>query len=233
MVLVWRLKSEPEVVYKQMGFFKVEIELGPILSQRTVSCCNFAMAEECSSRNDCSQESRQAEEKKPVKVENAAGTGSEFDGTDDSEEKKNIPSAQKSRKRKYKCIWAIACLDNCNRTGWRRNGKKSLEGADLREKYPLCIPVSVEKDAGSDIPDINRKILLIPSDMRLGKFVQFLRGNIRRPMFVFFKNTTQPPTGVLMSAIDEENKDNDGYLHVIYSGNDHLSGLFGELKLSS
>ncbi|KAH0985701.1 hypothetical protein GBA52_012878 [Prunus armeniaca] len=189
------------------------------------------MAEECSSRNDCSQGIDQWSFKQ-VQVENAAGTGSEFDGTD-SDEKKNIPLAKKSRKRKYERIWAIACLDNWYKGGWRRNGKKSLEGADLREKYPLCIPVSVEKDAGSDIPDINMKKFLIPSDMRLGKFVQFLRGNIRRPMFVFFKNTTQPPTGVLMSAIDEENKDNDGYLHVIYSGNDHLSGLFGELKLSS
>ncbi|XP_020417205.1 autophagy-related protein 8C-like [Prunus persica] len=186
-------------------------------------------------------ESRQAEEKKPagidqwsfkqVKVENAAGTGSEFDGTD-SDEKKNVPLAKKSRKRKY-CIWAIACLDNWNKRGWRRNGKKSLEGADLREKYPLCIPVSVEKDAGSDIPDINMKKFLIPSDMLLRKFVRFLRGYSKKPMFVFFKNTTQPPTGVLMSAIDEENKDSDGYLHVIYSGNDHLSGLFEELKLSS
>ncbi|BFG27797.1 hypothetical protein CerSpe_140710 [Prunus speciosa] len=188
------------------------------------------MAEECSSRNDCSQESRQAEEKKPVKVENAAG--SEFDGTD-SDEKKNIPLAKKSRKRKYVCKWPIAYLDNGKKRSWRRREKRSLEGADLREKYPLCIPVSVEKDAGSDIPDINMKKCLVPSDMPLRKFVQFLRGNIKKPMFVFFKNTTQPPTGVLMSAMDEENKDNDGYLHVIYSGNDHLSRLFGELKLSS
>ncbi|VVA24506.1 PREDICTED: autophagy-related [Prunus dulcis] len=119
------------------------------------------MAEECSSRNDCSQGIDQWSFKQ-VRVENAVGTGSEFDGTDSDEKK-----------------------------------------------------------------------FLIPSDMLLRKFVQFLRGYSRKPMFVFFKNTTQPPTGVLMSAIDEENKDSDGYLHVIYSGNDHLSGLFEELKLSS
>ncbi|KAL6281853.1 hypothetical protein ACE6H2_012782 [Prunus campanulata] len=47
--------------------------------------------------------------------------------------------------------------------------------------------------------------------------------SIKKPTFVFFKNT-EPLTGALMGAIDEENKDEDGFLHITYSGEEKLCG---------
>ncbi|CAL8145110.1 unnamed protein product [Prunus armeniaca] len=67
---------------------------------------------------------------------------------------------------------------------------------------------------------------LVPKDALLGDFIAYVRMWIflkkKKPIFVFFKNTV-PPTGASMGAIDEENKDDDGFLHMTYSGNDTFS----------
>ncbi|KAH0969896.1 hypothetical protein GBA52_022052 [Prunus armeniaca] len=93
----------------------------------------------------------------------------------------------------------------------RFKDRTCLEAGELREKRPNYVPVTVEKDARSDIPDI---------DMKKSSL------SIKKPIFVFFKNT-EPPTGALMGAIDEENKDEDGFLHITYSGEERLCGSSG------
>ncbi|CAL9014965.1 unnamed protein product, partial [Prunus brigantina] len=91
-----------------------------------------------------------------------------------------------------------------------------------RYKYNTSsLQVTVEKDTRSDIPDIDMKKFQVHGEMPLGKFVDFIRLqielSIKKPIFVFFKNT-EPSTGALMGAIDEENKGEDGFLHITYSG---------------
>ncbi|KAL6272419.1 hypothetical protein ACE6H2_023111 [Prunus campanulata] len=96
-----------------------------------------------------------------------------------------------------------------------------LDAGQLRENHPNCIPVTVEKDARSDIPDIDTKKFLVYGDMSLREFVFFIHSmawvSTEKPIFIYFRNT-KPPIGALMSTIDEENKDEDGFLHVTYSG---------------
>ena len=87
---------------------------------------------------------------------------------------------------------------------------------------------------------------LVPADLSVGQFVYVVRKRIKlgaeKAIFVFVKNTL-PPTGesgffsfeylvhvlsfgnvsrvgtaALMSAIYEENKDEDGFLYMTYSG---------------
>ncbi|XP_070678998.1 uncharacterized protein [Malus domestica] len=60
--------------------------------------------------------------------------------------------------------------------------------------------------------------------IRLGAFVKLIQLRlevigITDPVFVYSKNTAKPPNEILMSAIDkdEENKDEDGFLHLIYT----------------
>ncbi|KAH0986048.1 hypothetical protein GBA52_013225 [Prunus armeniaca] len=112
----------------------------------------------------------------------------------------------------------------------RFKDRTCLEAGELREKRPNYVPVTVEKDARSDIPDIDMKKFHVHGEMPLGKFVDFIRLqielSIKKPIFVFFKNT-EPPTGALMGAIDEENKDEDGFLHITYSGEERLCGSNG------
>ncbi|KAK9031402.1 hypothetical protein V6N11_032784 [Hibiscus sabdariffa] len=98
---------------------------------------------------------------------------------------------------------------------------RKAEAGRIREKYPDRIPVIVEKAERSDIPDIDKKKYLVPADLTVGQFVYVVRKRIKlsaeKAIFVFVKNTL-PPTAALMSAIYEENKDEDGFLYLTYSG---------------
>ncbi|PQQ05025.1 uncharacterized protein Pyn_13949 [Prunus yedoensis var. nudiflora] len=102
-----------------------------------------------------------------------------------------------------------------------------LDAGQLREKHPNCIPVTVEKDARSDIRDIDTKKFLVYGDMSLREFVFFIQSmawvSTEKPIFFYFRNT-KPPIGALMYTIDEENKDEDGFLHITYSGEERVCG---------
>ncbi|KAM1198291.1 hypothetical protein ACFX13_009896 [Malus domestica] len=111
---------------------------------------------------------------------------------------------------------------NSNLTASEANKFKPPFAWKQREEHPDYVPVSVEKDARSDIPDIETKKYQVHRDMPLREFVYYIQTSIGNfdmyePMFVRFKNT-EPPAGALMSAIDEGNKDEDGFLRMIYSG---------------
>ncbi|XP_022724395.1 autophagy-related protein 8C-like [Durio zibethinus] len=99
--------------------------------------------------------------------------------------------------------------------------RRQAEAARIREKYPERIPVIVERAERSDIPDIDKKKYLVPADLTVGQFVYVVRKRIKlsaeKAIFVFVKNTL-PPTAALMSAIYEENKDEDGFVYMTYSG---------------
>ncbi|KAH0459394.1 hypothetical protein IEQ34_012208 [Dendrobium chrysotoxum] len=99
--------------------------------------------------------------------------------------------------------------------------RRQAEASRIREKYPDRIPVIVEKAERSDIPDIDKKKYLVPADLTVGQFVYVVRKRIKlsaeKAIFIFVKNTL-PPTAAMMSAIYEENKDEDGFLYMTYSG---------------
>ncbi|KAG8637017.1 autophagy-related protein 8C-like isoform X1 [Manihot esculenta] len=99
--------------------------------------------------------------------------------------------------------------------------RRQAESARIREKYPDRIPVIVERAERSDIPDIDKKKYLVPSDLTVGQFVYVVRKRIKlsaeKAIFIFVKNVL-PPTAAMMSAIYEENKDDDGFLYMTYSG---------------
>ncbi|VVA21583.1 Hypothetical predicted protein [Prunus dulcis] len=106
--------------------------------------------------------------------------------------------------------------------------RRQAEAGRIREKYPDRIPVIVEKAARSNIPDIDKKKYLVPADLSVGQFVYVVRKRIKleaeKAIFVFVKNTL-PPTAAVMSTIYEENKDEDGFLYLTYSG-ENVFGSF-------
>jgi len=99
--------------------------------------------------------------------------------------------------------------------------KRQSESARIRDKYPDRIPVIVEKAGKTDVPEIDKKKYLVPADLTVGQFIYVVRKRIKlspeKAIFVFVKDTL-PPTASLMSAIYEENKDEDGFLYMTYSG---------------
>jgi len=99
--------------------------------------------------------------------------------------------------------------------------KREAEAKRIRSKYPDRIPVICEKAKGSNIPDIDKKKYLVPADLTVGQFVYVIRKRIQmsseKAIFIFINNVL-PPTAALMSSIYEEQKDEDGFLYITYSG---------------
>lgn len=48
--------------------------------------------------------------------------------------------------------------------------KRKLEAERIRSKYPERVPVICERDARSDIPDIDKKKYLVPADLTVSQF---------------------------------------------------------------
>lgn len=100
--------------------------------------------------------------------------------------------------------------------------KKRIDEANhIIKKYPDRVPVIVEKAGKTDIPDIDKKKYLVPSDLTVGQFVYVIRKRIKltpeQAIFLFVNNTL-PATASLMSQIYKEHKDKDGFLYISYSG---------------
>ncbi|XP_019170127.1 PREDICTED: autophagy-related protein 8C-like isoform X1 [Ipomoea nil] len=129
-------------------------------------------------------------------------------------------------------LWCLKCagrdqswnLDMAAKSSFKLEHPLELrqkECGRIREKYPDRIPVIVEKLERSDVPDIDNKKYLVPAELTVGQFVYVVRKRIKIPdektVFMFVNNTL-PPTAALMSAIFEENKDEDGFLYMTYSG---------------
>jgi hypothetical protein len=79
--------------------------------------------------------------------------------------------------------------------------------------------VICEKVEKSDIPTIDKKKYLVPSDLTVGQFCYVIRKRIKlapeKAIFIFV-NEVLPPTAALMSSIYEEHKDDDGFLYITY-----------------
>jgi GABA(A) receptor-associated protein len=106
--------------------------------------------------------------------------------------------------------------------------KRKSEAERIRAKYPDRVPVICEKADRSDIPDIDKKKYLVPADLTVGQFHYVIRKRIKlapeKALFLFCSNSI-PPNAALMSTVYEEQKDEDGFLYIQYSGESTFGGL--------
>ncbi|KAL6195061.1 hypothetical protein ACLB2K_030683 [Fragaria x ananassa] len=106
--------------------------------------------------------------------------------------------------------------------------RRKAEALRIREKHPEKVPVIVEKAIKSDIADIDKNKYLVPGDFTVGHFAYVVRERIKlgaeKAIFIFVNNLL-PPQAALMSSIYEQNKDEDGFLYMTYSG----ENVFGSL----
>lgn len=90
--------------------------------------------------------------------------------------------------------------------------KRLGEAKRILEKYPDRIPVIVERDpkADSDIPDIDKKKFLVPTDLTVGQFLYTIRKRIKltpvKALFLHFNNKMYS-TGDLMKNVYNAEKD--------------------------
>lgn len=92
--------------------------------------------------------------------------------------------------------------------------KRKAEAQRIRQKYADRIPVICEKDARSDIADIDKKKYLVPADLTVGQFVYVIRKRIRlapeKALFIFIDNKL-PPTAALIPLSTRSSKTLTGF----------------------
>lgn len=96
------------------------------------------------------------------------------------------------------------------------------EAESIKMKHPDRCPIIVTKAKNSvNVPDIDKHKYLVPLDLTVGQLVYVIRKRIKlRPeqaIFLFINNIL-PQTSELIGKIYNENKANDGFLYVEYSG---------------
>jgi len=107
----------------------------------------------------------------------------------------------------------------------------SNEAQRILEKYPDRIPIILNKAKNSKIDDINKKKFLIPKDLTVGQFLFVIRKkiNLKPEIAVFlFTNNSIPSTNEMIGNLYANNKSEDGFLYMEYSG-ENTFGFFNNL----
>ena len=100
--------------------------------------------------------------------------------------------------------------------------KRLLEATRIMEKYPNRIPVICEC-VGGEVPNIDRKKYLVPSDLSMAEFLYVIRKRIKispeKKYLSFCWRFRFMVAGCqLMGSVYAEHKDLDGFLYACYSG---------------
>eukprot|EP01103_Thecamoeba_quadrilineata_P019268 TRINITY_DN7720_c0_g1_i1.p1 TRINITY_DN7720_c0_g1~~TRINITY_DN7720_c0_g1_i1.p1 ORF type:complete len:134 (+),score=21.49 TRINITY_DN7720_c0_g1_i1:43-444(+) len=108
--------------------------------------------------------------------------------------------------------------------------KRKRTAQQVISQYPDRIPVIVEKDPRSDVPEIPKEKFLVPHNLTVGKFIIEIRSFMtelspEKAIFIYAKESSHskgkeilPPTVELMINVYNKCRDPDGFLYVIYSG---------------
>lgn len=100
--------------------------------------------------------------------------------------------------------------------------ERTSEYKRITTKYPDLVPVICERMNGSDVPESNRRKYLVPRDITMGQFKYVIRKRIEllpdQALFVFVNHSVLAPTNALVTDIHKEHADEDGFLYMIYSG---------------
>ena len=99
--------------------------------------------------------------------------------------------------------------------------ERLAESTRIKEKFPGRVPVIVERSARSDVPAIDKIKYLVPGDLSVGQFIFVIRKRLsltsEKALFVYVDNML-PTTTTLMRELYASNKSSDGFLYVIYTG---------------
>ena len=100
--------------------------------------------------------------------------------------------------------------------------KRKNEAYRILKKYPDRIPVIVEKNINNDsFLEIDKHKYLVPNDLTLGQFSFVIRKRLKlkpEPAMFLFINNKIIPIATLMCQVYKNEKDNDDFLYIEYSG---------------
>lgn len=95
---------------------------------------------------------------------------------------------------------------------------RQAESARIRNKYPDRVPIIVEQQKKSSLPELDKHKYLVPGDLTVGQFMHVLRKRMKMPpeeaLFIFMNNKI-PPSSSLVSHVYQNDKNEDGFLYCI------------------
>ena len=98
---------------------------------------------------------------------------------------------------------------------------RKADSARLLNKYPDRCCIIVGKNDTSDITDLSKHKFLVPRGLTMSQFQYVIRKKIQctseQAIFMFINNKMLPIT-LLVGNVFDENKCEDGYLYIRYSG---------------
>lgn len=100
--------------------------------------------------------------------------------------------------------------------------ERKTEADRILTKYPDQVPIICEKVAGNkDLPEMDKFKFLVPKDLTLGQFMYVIRNRMKlspeKAIFLFVGKNV-PSSSELIGSIYHNYRDADGFLYVIYSG---------------
>jgi len=87
-------------------------------------------------------------------------------------------------------------------------------------KYPNRVPIIVEKDTKCILKKIDKHKYLVPNDLNMNQFIYIIRKRIKLDnshSIFFLINNKVCPSNTPLSDIYSDNKDEDGFLYIIYT----------------
>lgn len=105
--------------------------------------------------------------------------------------------------------------------------KRKKESSRIILKYPYRIPIIVERYEKSSLSVLDKCKYLCPCDFTFGHFIYVIRKRLKlasnQALVVLIGNKLMSHH-ILISVLYEENKNDDGFLYMMYSGEDCFGG---------
>lgn len=100
--------------------------------------------------------------------------------------------------------------------------ERESEAKRIRRKYPSRYPIIIEKAKEcKSLDSIDKIKFLAPGDLSIGQLIYVIRKRIKLTselgLFIFINNN-MPTPAELVNIVYENNKDEDGFLYIKYSG---------------
>lgn len=100
--------------------------------------------------------------------------------------------------------------------------QRKEESKKIKKKHPDRIPIIVELVSNTDLPPLDKKKFLVPSDLPFGQFAFVIRKRIKldseKSLIFFLDKDVIPQHHTLISQIYNIYKDDDEFLYVKISG---------------
>lgn len=99
--------------------------------------------------------------------------------------------------------------------------KRKEESNNVIKKYPDRIPIIVQRHSSTDIQDIDKCKYLVPKSMSISQFTFIIRKRIKllpsQAIFISINNKLVGGSKTI-SEIYHDEKDEDGFIYIVYTG---------------